>query len=136
MTRATLFLFLLVFNLGVHAQSKKTVKSYNISQSSESIIEYEDGLTVKRVSLEQVFNEEGQLIEMKDWSKDGKIKDWIKYTYNSEGEVEVEIALSAKGKVKLKTVTEYQDGLKVKKSYYDGKERLLKEKFYEYKYFE
>jgi hypothetical protein len=95
----------------------------------------EEGLTDKRKSEKQFFNQEGQLIEFKDWTKEGKIKEWIKYTYNSEGQLLTETALSAKGKVELKKVTEYQNGLKVKKSYYDAKERLVKEKFYDYEYF-
>ena len=135
MKRSILFLLLVVPFLGVYSQSEKSVKSHKISQRIESVVDYEEGLTDKRTSEQQSFDEEGQLIEFKDWTKGGKIKEWMKYTYNSEGQLLTETALNAKGKVESKIVTEYQKGLKVKKSYYDDKERLVKERFYDYEYF-
>ena len=135
MKRTILFLLLVIPSLGIYAQSEKSIKTHKISQRIESLIDYEEGLTDKRTSEMQAFDKEGRLIEFKDWTKDGKIKEWLKYTYSAEGKLLTETVLDAKGKVEFKMVTEYKDGLKVKKSYYDGKERLIKEKLYEYKYF-
>lgn len=129
---------LLVFALSFlvsTAQDKKTVKEYKIRQRVESVVNYEDGLTDKRVVAEQIFDKNGRLIELKDWSKEGKIKEWSKFTYTPSGAILTEVSLNAKGKVEEKVVYTYKEGLKVKKSYYDSKERLVKEKFYDYEYY-
>lgn len=117
------------------AQDSKVIVKHKISSRVEKVIDYEDGLSDKRITKEQHFDKEGHLIEYKDWTKDGKIKEWKKYCYNEGGLIQSEETLDAKGRMQERVVYEYENGLKVKKSYYDGKERLVKEKFYEYSYY-
>jgi len=136
MNKITLFLLFALPIMSLSAQSEKTVRKHKISQRVEKIIDHEDGLTDKRISVEQYFDREGRLLEFKDLTKEGKVKEWFKYTYNADGDMLTEITLDSKGNVEEKVVYEYLNGLRVKKNYYDAKDRLVKEKFYEYEYFE
>ncbi len=128
-------MLLIVLPLVVNAQDRKTVKKYKISHRVEMEIDHESGLNDKRTLEEQYFDVDGRLIEFKDWNKEGKIKDWFKYTYTSDGLLETEVTLDAKGNLTKKEVYEYENGLKVKKITYDSKNRITKEKFYEYDFF-
>lgn len=133
---STLILLILAFASTATAQDRKTLKAHKISQRVETVINYEDGLNNKRVDVEQSFDKKGRLLEYKEFSKDGKIKEWTKYTYTEDGDIASEETINAKGKMDERIVYTYVNGLKTKKSYYDSKERLVKEKFYEYQYFE
>lgn len=136
MMKHTIITFLILSSFALcSAQSTKTVKKHKISTRVESVIDYEDGLKNKRVVQEQHFDAAGQLVEFKDFSKDGKIKEWIKYTYTVDGEIATEESFNHKGSLIEKVVYEYQNGLKTKKSYFDHKDRLLKEKIYEYTHY-
>lgn len=135
MKRYCLIILLVVPFVLSFAQDKSDLKKHGISKRVEKVADYEDGLSKKRIVEERSFNEAGKLVEFKDWSKDGKIKEWIKYAYTEEGEIESETYLDAKERIIERIVYTYENGLKVKKSYFDNKERLVKEKFYEYSYF-
>lgn len=117
------------------AQNTDTVKGQRIKHKIETEIDYEDGLNVKRIMQEEFYDQQGRLIEFKDLTKDGKIKEWIKYTYNAQGQELTIVTLDNKEKVVETIKYEYLNGLKVKRSHYDNKERLVKEKFYDYEYF-
>lgn len=131
-----LITLLLISSLSISsAQSEKKVKEHKIHTKVESVIDYEDGLKKKRVVLEESFDEKGQLIEFKDWTKDGKIKEWVKYSYTDDGQISTEEKFNHKGSLIEKIVYEYKDGLKSKKSYFDNKQRLIKDKYYEYTHY-
>ncbi len=106
-----------------------------VSHRVEKVIEYDSGLDKERLVEEKSYDKEGRVVEFKDWNKDGKIKQWIKYSYNADGTVATEVTLDTKGKIVEKVVYEYRDGFKYKKSYYDNKDRLVKEKIYEYSFY-
>lgn len=131
-----LLIFLLVIpSILVSAQNQKKLVKHGISKKVEQVVDYGDGLKEKRVVEESFYDKEGQLIEFKDWTKDGKIKEWLKYTYTADGDIETETMLDAKGKTIERIEYAYENGLKMSKSYYDAKDRLVKVKHYEYSYF-
>lgn len=115
----------------LHAQSKKEIKKHKISYFAESEINHEDGLDTPRMLNENWYNEKGLLIEFKDWNKEGEVKTWEKYYYNDDESLREKQEFNKKGDYDGKTLYEYNNGLLTKKSYYDKKNRLVKEKVYE-----
>lgn len=136
MTKYITFFFLLCSLSAVQAQKTSQLKANHVQRIVEKEIDYESGLDTPRILQESVYDKEGRLVEFKDWSKDGKFKDWIKYTYSIDDLLLTELSLDYKGKTTEKIVYTYKDGMKVKKSTYDAKDRLVKEKRYEFSYFE
>ncbi len=132
----SIFVGIIVFLLPfmVVAQSQKEVKKKGITKRTVTEIVYEDGLNRELVEELQRFDEEGRLLELKEFSNDGKLKNWVIYTYTTEGEVATESYFSGKEKLKEKVEYIYKDGLRSEKRYYDGKDRLVKKKVYEYEY--
>lgn len=119
-------------NSSLLAQSKKTIKEQNISYVLEKEIDYEDGLDVERKLQETWYNQSGLVVEYKDWNKEGEVKVWEKYEYNDDKTLKEKQELNKKGVLRRKVIYAYRNGLLVKKSYYDKKDRLEKEKIYEY----
>lgn len=70
----TFTLALLMFT-NVHAQSKKKLRTYNITRKTETITKYENGKPGEPyVSQYEVFNKDGEWIEKVDLQKDGDVK--------------------------------------------------------------
>lgn len=123
---------LIALPLSAGAQSEKKIKKHKISHYVEKEIDHEDGLKEARIIEESWYNAEGLLIEYKDWDKEGEPKIWEKYTYNTDKTLKEKEELNKKGEFKAKVIYQYENGLIVKKSYFDKKLRLVKEKIYEY----
>lgn len=126
--------FLFSITASVFSQNEKKAQKYRIKTVAitKTVFEYGDK---KELIEEKSFDENGKLTEYKEY-KDNKIKEWKKYTYIHDGNLESEQTLNAKGQVTKKIVYKYSNGLKISKSYYDAKDRLKKQKDYEYNYYE
>lgn len=96
---------------------------------------HEDGLNIAVTTEFKQFDEKGRIIELKEVSMKGEVKKWEKYKYNTNNELIEELFLDKSGAVNSKEVTTWVNGLKTKKEYYDGKNRLKKTKKFEYEYY-
>jgi hypothetical protein len=125
---------LLFAGIAVSAQSKKTIRTKNIS--SQTVHEYfiEEGFKDPVVESIETYNEEGDVLEIKVFNKSGEIKRWEKYSYNEDGDVIEEQFLDARGRVTRTEKNVYKDGLRVEKQFYNQKGKLYKRKVYEYEY--
>jgi hypothetical protein len=132
-------LFLLAGTLMVVAgpvlgQGTKTIKEKKIA--SQTVYEYfvEEGMDEPVIESIERYNENGELIELKEFSSKSEVKRWEKYKYNEEGKLAEEIFLDAKGKVEHTEKTIYKDGLRAEKQFYNNRDQLTKRKVYKYEY--
>ena len=116
------------------AQNAEIVKEKKIV--STTVYEYfvDEGLDEPAIESVKNFNDQGQLLEIKEYDNKGSVKRWEKYVYNEEGKVEEEIFLDSKGRVDSREKSIYTDGLRVEKQFYNNKDKLVKRKVYEYEY--
>lgn len=115
-------------------QNTELVKEKKIA--SRSIYEYfvEEGLTEPLLESFEKYDEEGNLLEVKELNSKGEVKLWEKYTYDEEGRVLEEVFLDSKGRLERKEKNIYSDGLRVEKQFYNKKDKLVKRKVYEYEF--
>jgi YD repeat-containing protein len=127
-------IMLLLLAASSFGQSSTTIKERKIS--SVTVQEYfiEEGMDKPVVESFKAFNEQGELIELKEFSREGEVKRWEKYTYDEKGRLVEEIFLDGKGKVDRKEKSIYKDGLRVEKQFFNNKDKLYKRKVYEYEY--
>ena len=123
-----------ILSLSVSAQSKKTLREKNIISLTVNEYFLEENANKPVVELYEAYNEEGELIEIKEFNSSGIIKRWEKYAYNEDGDIIEEVFLNDKGKVDTTEKTIYKDGLRVEKQFYDAKGKLYKKKVYVYEY--
>jgi len=125
---------MLCTGLALHAQSKKTIREKRIS--TQTVQEYFIGEGFKDPVVESIekYNEDGDVLEIKVFNKEGEVKQWEKYSYNEDGDLVEELFLDARGRVDRTEKTVYKDGLRVEKQFYDQKGKLYKRKVYEYEY--
>jgi len=118
----------------IQAQGRKTIKNKKIG--SQTVYEYfiEEGMKDPVVEKIEKYDSDGNLIEQKEFSKEGDIKKWKIYSYDSNGNNTEEITMDMRGKVEERIVYIYKDDLIVEKKYYDHKDRLVKRKEYKYTY--
>lgn len=128
----SILILLLISELSF-AQSSESPKK-GIKSIKESETTFDDGLKQTIVTEFKAFDEKGRLIEWKEVSLKGELKLWEKYKYNANDEIIEESFLEKNGSVKTRVVTSWQNGLKLKKDYYDGKGRLKKTKKFEYEF--
>ena len=116
------------------AQSAEIVKEKKIV--STTVYEYfvEEGLDEPAIESLKNFNDQGQLLEIKEYDNKGAVKRWEKYVYNEEGKLVEEIFLDSKGRIESREKSIYSDGLRVEKQFYNKKDKLVKRKVYEYEY--
>ncbi len=75
MRTSTVILLLFLSATLAYGQSKKKLRTYGITQKTESIIKYEGGVAVEEyISELERFDENGEWIERVDYQKDGDIK--------------------------------------------------------------
>jgi len=129
-----IIIFLFSITATVFSQSEKKAKKYHVKTVTINETVLDNGNN-KELIEEKAFDEKGKLTEHKEYN-DNKIKTWKKYTYTQDGNIESEQTLNAKGVIIKKIVYKYSNGLKISKSYYDSKDRLKKQKYYEYNYYE
>ncbi len=134
MRHILILLIALCFSPILSAQSSSKVEKRGITKRSITEISYENGANEEIIEEEKWFDEEGNVIELKERDNKGKLKNWVKYTYTKKNDVETELYLNANGKLLEKIEYRYEDGLRTEKLYYDGKERLVKKKVYAYEY--
>jgi YD repeat-containing protein len=125
---------LLVVSASLLGQNSAAVKEHKIA--SVTVQEYfiEEGMNKPVVESFAAFNEQGELIELKEFSNEGDVKRWEKYAYNEEGKLVEEVFLDGKGKVERKEKSIYKDGLRIEKQFFNSKDKLYKRKVYEYEY--
>lgn len=128
---ATALLFAISPMMG---QSTKTVKEKKIS--SQTVYEYfiEDGIDEPVVESIERFDENGELVELKELNSKGDVKLWEKYVYNEDGKLAEIVVLDVKGRVVSTEKSIFEDGLRVEKQYFNNKDQLVKRKVYEYEY--
>jgi len=123
-----------ILSLSVSAQSKKTLREKGIKSLTVNEYFLEENTKKPVIESYEVYNEEGDLIEIKEFNSSGIIKKWEKYSYNEDGDIVEEVFLNDKGKVDITEKTIYKDGLRVEKQFFDSKGKLYKKKVYVYEY--
>ncbi len=134
MKNIILFIAILSFPLLASAQSANKIAKKGITKRTTTETIYEDGLDKEVVEEERWFDERGNLVEHKEYSSEGKLKFWAKYTYSEKDNLLSESFYDVKERLTEKVEYVYKDGLRAEKLYYDGKERLIKKKVYAYEY--
>lgn len=129
-------LLILCLTLGltatISAQDRKDIRDAGIV--SRTVNEYfiEEGIKDALIESFQRYNEDGEVIEIKEFNKRGEITLWEKYAYDEDRNLIEEAFLDEKGKVTRTEKTIYEDGFKLEKLYYNNKEKLYKKKVYVY----
>jgi len=113
-------------------QSAEIIKEKKIA--SRSIYEYfvEEGITEPLLESFEMYDAEGNLLEIKELNSKGEVKLWQKFSYDEEGRVLEEVFLDSKGRPERREKNIYSDGLRVEKQFYNKKDKLVKRKVYEY----
>lgn len=130
-----LFVLMLLLPVMGHAQDKEVAKKNKVQ--SQTVQEYfiEEGLSDPVVEQIEKFDRDGNRIELKEFNKEGDIKDWRLYKYDAAGNNTEEIQMDMRGNQEERIVWVYKNGLVVEKKYFDHKDRLVKRKEYKYTYF-
>ena len=125
---------LLMVAAATSAQDTKTIKEKKIAVKTVNEYFLEEGQDEPVVESIERYNEEGQLVELKEMNRKGNIKRWEKYLYDQEGNLVEEQFLDAKGRVTETEKNLYKDGLRIEKDYYNSRDKLYKKKVYVYEY--
>jgi len=125
--------FLLVAG-SLMGQNTETIKERMIVTRTVQEYFIEEGMDEPVIESIERYNENGDLIEIKEFNSKGEVKLWEKYAYNEEGKVVELVFLNQKGKIVSKEKNIYSDGLRIEKQYYNNKDKLVKRKVYEYEY--
>jgi hypothetical protein len=125
---------LLSVALSVMGQSAKTIQEKKIS--GRTVYEYfvDEGRDEPVVESIEKYDEQGHLLELKEFNSKSEVKRWEKYAYNADGKLVEEAYLNARGRVQRTEKSIYSDGLRTEKQFYDKRGRLYKRKVYEYEY--
>ncbi len=128
--KKTLLLVLVLSGIGASAQDKQ-MKKNNIKSVTETFIDYSTGVEVKYVESEEVYDLNGELIEIKD-NKGGKFVMHEKYAYDAAGNKVKEVRYDAKGKVERTVEYKYQGKLKTERIDYFPNGKVRSRKIYTY----
>jgi len=125
---------LLSVALSAMGQGAKTIQEKKIS--GRTVYEYfvDEGRDEPVVESIEKYDEQGHLLELKEFNRKGEVKRWEKYAYDADGKVVEEAYLNAKGRVERTEKSIYSEGLRIEKQFYDKRGRLYKRKVYEYEY--
>jgi len=115
-------------------QSKKTIREKGISSITVNEYFIGEGMDEPVVESNKKFNEEGELLEIKEFNKKEEVKRWEKYIYDDDGNVVEQIFLDEKGRITETEKNIYDGKLRIEKQYYNKKGNLYKKKVYEYEY--
>lgn len=131
-----IILLCLLMGLGtaLNAQDRKEIRDLGIVSISVQEYFIEEGLDEPLVESIETFNDDGEVIELREFSKRGEIKRWEKYSYDKDRNLIEEVFLNAKGKVERTEKSVFEDGLKVEKQYYNERDQLYKKKVYVYEF--
>jgi len=126
-------IFLFIFSLISYGQDKKDVIEKGIQVKRNYSLNIENGDKEPSLEKEEFYNFRGDLVEVKDYTDDGKtLSNWIKYKFDSQGLLIEEQELNPKGDQKDRFEYKYENGLKTEKLFYDNKNRLTKKKIFKY----
>jgi hypothetical protein len=128
------FFLIIVLSGSLYGQDRKDIRDKGIV--SMTINEYfiEEGLDEPLVESTEKYNEDGEVIELKEFNKRGDITKWEKYTYDEDRNLIEEIFLDARGKVNRTEKSFYEEGFRVEKHYFNERDKLYKKKVYVYEY--
>ena len=139
MRKASGIFFLWILVLGLQStpmlgQDKETIRERKIA--SRTVHEYflDEGMDEPLVESIERYDEKGNLLEVKEFNSRGDVKLWEIYSYNEAGDVVETQIYNTRGKLESREVNIYSDGLRVKKEYYNNKNKLVKRKVYEYEF--
>lgn len=121
-------------SLAVAGQGKKTIREKQIVSLTVQEYFLDEGIEEPQVESIEIYNEEGERIELQEFNKKGAVKKWEKYLYDEDGNLLEQQFLDGKGRITRTEKNIYQDGLRVEKHYFDAKGRLYKKKTYLYEY--
>jgi hypothetical protein len=126
------FVFILV-SVVAFGQDRKEVIEKGIQVKRNYELDIAKGAKEPHIEKEEVYNFRGDLIEIKEYSEEGKVVSlWFRYKYDNQGNLIEEEELNSKGEIKERYEYKYENGLKTEKLYYDNKGRLFKKKIYKY----
>ena len=125
---------LLVITAGVYSQTKKTIREKGIVSMTVNEYFLEEGMDEPVVETFERYNEDGELLEIKELNRRGEVQRWERYSYNDEGLLEEEVFLDERGRVTQTEKTIYKDGLRVEKHFFNSRGKLFKRKEYIYEY--
>ena len=128
-------MILLAFPMMLQGQSRGKIKELGIKSLTVQEYFLEESKDKYVVELEESYDRNGRLIEIKEYNSRSEVKKWEKYVYNDDGDLVEEIFLDARGKVLRREKTVYEGDLRVEKLFYDEKDRLVKRKKYVYSYY-
>lgn len=120
--------------VSLNAQSKKDIRENKIKSQTVLEIFIEEGYDQPVVEQKEIYNEDGDVIELIEYNKDSEVTRWEKYEYDEDGNVILQVFLDNKGKVEKKEKTIYKDGIRIERQFFDNKDRMYKKKIYEYEY--
>jgi YD repeat-containing protein len=127
-------IFLLCILIPAFSQSKKQIRDMDIV--SRTVEEYfiEEGIKEPVIESIQKFDEEGELVELKEFNRKGEVQKWEKYVYDEDGNLVEEIFLDDRGKIEHTEKNIWENGLRTEKQYYNSRDKLYKKKVYVYEY--
>ena len=131
-----LFISLLCLGLAgvLFAQDRKEIRDRKITSKTTEEYFIEEGIDEPVTESIERYNEDGEMIELKEFNSRGEIKRWEKYVYDGDRNLLEEIFLDARGRVTRTEKNIYRDGLRVEKHFYNENNRLYKKKVYLYEY--
>lgn len=134
MHRITGVLLLLSLALTGYGQGRKTIRDKGIESMTVQEYFIEEGIREPAIESIEKYNEDGDLVEIQEFSRKGEIRKWEKYAYDEEGNLVEQVFLDEKGRTERTERNLYEDGLRVEKQFFDERDRLYKKKVYVYEY--
>lgn len=118
----------------LNGQDRKDIRDKNITTITVQEYFIEEGLKEPLVESIEKFNEDGEIVELKEFNKRGDVTKWEQYKYDEDRNLIEQVFLDSRGKVKETEKIIYEDGFRVEKQYYNDKDKLYKKKVYLYEY--
>ncbi len=134
MKNLALIILLATFSCLAFGQKKSKIIDKGISNIKTYEQRLDKGIDTKFIIKEESYNQQGNLIELRETSRKGEIKLWEKYKYDDNGNLIEEIHYDLRGKIEKRIVTKFRDNLKIEREYYDSDGRLYKKRSYEYQF--
>lgn len=117
----------------LEAQSRKERDSLGITEKKFIEVDYIDSNGKERLERIERYDENGRMIEEIDYDSNEKVKNHIKYVYENDLLIK-EIYFDHKGRLEKYFIYTYdEDGLKISKKNFDAKDKIYKERKYQYK---
>lgn len=114
------------------AQSKKLLKSNNISSETTYITVFENGKQMKYKDSYTKYNLRGEITEETEYFRDEKIKVRKTYTYTQNNELSEEVVLDSRKGKSVISYTYDSNGNKISEIHKDGNGKTMKKFIYEY----